>query len=105
MIFSLGFTLSKFTNTTPVDSFSICQSISTFLDALFVQIAKKEELKELPKKSGILISQLSRHLKISHKVGSPAGEAVRAPEAVQGNGAASYGVNGVYSHKKNQQPM
>ena len=90
-----------------VNSFSICHIhiqwiLSTFLDILLVRIAKKEELKQLPKKSCVLISQLSRHL--SHKLGSPAGEAVRAPEAVQGNGAASYGVSRVYSYKKISNP-
>ena len=34
-------------------------------------------------------NNFSNDQKLSHKVGAPAGEALRAPEAVQGNGAAS----------------
>ena len=48
---------------------------------------KKGKVKSFAQKSGVLIS---KYQKRSHKVGTPAGEAVRAPEAVQGNCAASY---------------
>ena len=47
---------------------------------------KKGKDKMFAQKPGVLIS---KYQKRSHNVGSPAGEAVRAPEAVQGNGAVS----------------
>ena len=94
MGFTGSITFTKFTNITRVASFYKCGSISTFLDVLvcmefpngITEKCKKGKVKSFAQKSGV---STSKYQKRSHNVGTPAGEAVRAPEAVQGNGAAS----------------